>query len=49
MKIRTGTLLIILGICTADSEMLIIPMALLIAGAWMARGLMQDDPGKGDL
>lgn len=47
--IRTtiGVMLFILGIMVADSECLLVPIALLVAGAWLGKDMvMSDEQGR---
>lgn len=41
MKTYIGVMLFILGIITADSECLLVPIALLLIGAVMAKGMVK--------
>lgn len=41
LKQKIGMMLIILGICTVESEWLVVPIALLALGAWLMRGLVE--------
>lgn len=38
---KIGMVLMILGVCTADSEMLIIPFVLMGVGIWLVRGVVE--------
>lgn len=38
---RIGMVLMILGVCTANSEMLIVPFALMGVGIWLVRGVVE--------
>lgn len=38
---RIGLVLMILGTVTADSEMLIVPLALMGIGIWLVRGVVE--------
>lgn len=42
MKERIGVVLMMLGMVTTDSKWLIVPIALMIAGAWLAKGLLNE-------
>lgn len=45
-RIRIGVMLFILGIMAADSECLLIPIALLITGAWLAKDMVGNYGGR---
>lgn len=43
IKEKIGMVLFALGIMSADSEWLIVPTALVIAGMWLMKGLVTHD------
>lgn len=38
---KIGMVLMILGVCTADSANLIVPLALMGVGLWLVRGVVE--------
>lgn len=42
LKTKIGAALFLLGTVTADSEWIVIPVALVLLGAWLMRGLIND-------
>ena len=42
LKERVGMVLMALGLMTADSEWLIVPIALMAVGIWLIRGLIHE-------
>lgn len=41
MREKVGMIVFMLGICTADSEWLIVPVALVAIGMWLMKGLVE--------
>lgn len=42
LKERIGIILFCLGVCTADSERLIVPALLAAMGLWLMKGLINE-------